>query len=51
MKRSECCPNGSRFLLLLGVVVVAAQAGGYHLLKKISLGTAEGGGEYLTILR
>src|SRR5271157_2460798 len=37
---------GSCFLLL-GTAVLAFQAGGgYHLLKKISLGAAEGGGEY-----
>ena len=27
-------------------VLAAASAGGYHLLKKIPLGAAEGGGEY-----
>ena len=33
--------------LLLSAVVLAFQSGGsYHLLKKISLGAAEGGGEY-----
>jgi len=33
--------------LLLGTVVLGFQAaGGYHLLKKIPLGAAEGGGEY-----
>ena len=48
MKRS----NGSRLaiclcFLALGACALAAQtAGGYHLLKKISLGAAEGGGEY-----
>jgi YVTN family beta-propeller protein len=47
--------NDSRFgrlsvclsLLLLGAYVLAAPpAGGYHLLKRIPLGAAEGGGEY-----
>src|ERR1022692_1506714 len=34
-------------VLLLSAAVLAFQAGGsYHLLKKISLGAAEGGGEY-----
>jgi DNA-binding beta-propeller fold protein YncE len=34
-------------ILALGAyVLVAASAGGYHLLKKIPLGAAEGGGEY-----
>src|SRR5438034_11801260 len=34
-------------LLLLGSIAFAFQsAGGYHLLKKVSLGAAEGGGEY-----
>src|SRR5262249_61232276 len=28
------------------IVLAAAPAGGYHLLKKIPLGPAEGGGEY-----
>ena len=35
------------YLFLLGAVVFAFQAvGGYHLLQKIPLGAAEGGGEY-----
>ena len=34
-------------VLLLSAAVLAFQTGGsYHLLKKISLGAAEGGGEY-----
>src|ERR1700682_6172374 len=33
-------------LLLLCAYVVAFQGGAYHLLKKIPLGAAEGGGEY-----
>jgi YVTN family beta-propeller protein len=34
-------------ILVIGTVVVTAiPAGGYHLLKKIPLGAAEGGGEY-----
>jgi YVTN family beta-propeller protein len=38
-------------VLLLSAAVVAFQAGGsYHLLKKISLGAAEGGGEYFDYL-
>src|SRR5215471_20156069 len=37
----------SLFILALGAIVVAAiPAAGYHLLKKIPLGAAEGGGEY-----
>ncbi len=47
MKRCDVALAGGGFcFLLLGVVVLAAQAGGYHLLKRIPLGTAEGGGEY-----
>ncbi len=35
------------YLLLLGTLVFAFQPkGGYHLLRKVSLGAAEGGGEY-----
>src|ERR1017187_10572206 len=38
-------------VLLLSAAVLAFQAGGsYHLLKKISLGAAEGGGEYFVYL-
>jgi hypothetical protein len=33
-------------LLLAGYVFAFQTAGGYHLLKKVSLGAAEGGGEY-----
>ena len=34
-------------ILVIGTIVVAAiPAGSYHLLKKIPLGAAEGGGEY-----
>src|SRR5215471_16580568 len=37
----------SLFILALGAIVVAAiPAAGYHLLKQIPLGAAEGGGEY-----
>jgi hypothetical protein len=37
--------------LLLSAVVLAFQSGrSYHLLKKISLGAAEGGGEYFDYL-
>ena len=31
---------------LLGVPILFAAAGGYHLVRKVSLGAAEGGGEY-----
>ncbi len=34
------------FLLLVGYIVASPQKGGYHLLKKVPLGAAEGGGEY-----
>jgi YVTN family beta-propeller protein len=37
---------GVCFLCLGAYVLAAPQAGGYHLLKKISLGAAEGGSEY-----
>jgi DNA-binding beta-propeller fold protein YncE len=33
-------------ILGLGIMVLVAAPGGYHLLKKIPLGAAEGGGEY-----
>src|SRR5438270_6447706 len=33
-------------LLSLGACILAPRAGGYHLLKKVPLGAAEGGGEY-----
>ena len=33
-------------LLLIAACILAFQPGGYHLLKKIPLGAAEGGGEY-----
>ncbi len=47
MKLREVVLAGGGFcFLLLGVAGLAAQAGGYHWLKKIPLGTAEGGGEY-----
>jgi YVTN family beta-propeller protein len=48
MKRRSFALWGAGFCcLLLGAAVLAFQAGGgYHLLKKISLGAAEGGGEY-----
>src|ERR1700688_1701698 len=46
MKKSLFLPLVS-FALLLGAVAVANAAGpGYHLIKKISLGAAPGGGEY-----
>src|ERR1700686_3290116 len=48
LKRSEL-ERGAFFgcLLCLGACILAAQqAGGDHLLKKIPLGAAEGGGEY-----
>src|SRR5438477_4847701 len=35
-----------RLLVLGAIVLVAVSAGGYHLLKKVPLGAAEGGGEY-----
>src|SRR5438477_10389237 len=35
-----------RLLVLGAIVLVAVSAGGYHLLRKIPLGAAEGGGEY-----
>src|SRR3979411_234798 len=34
------------FFALLGAVAMAAPGTGYHLIKKISLGAAPGGGEY-----
>jgi hypothetical protein len=37
---------GLGFLWLGAYALVAPPAGGYHLLKNISLGAAEGGGEY-----
>ena len=37
---------GSSCFLLLAACILAFQSGGYHLLKKITLGAAEGGGEY-----
>jgi DNA-binding beta-propeller fold protein YncE len=37
---------GLSFLLLAACVFAFQGGGGYHLLKKISLGAAEGGGEY-----
>src|SRR5690349_4746611 len=37
----------SLYLLVFGTLALAAiPAGGYHLLKRIPLGAAEGGGEY-----
>jgi DNA-binding beta-propeller fold protein YncE len=48
MKHRSCALLGGGFcFLLLGAAILASQAGGgYHLLKKIPLGAAEGGGEY-----
>jgi YVTN family beta-propeller protein len=48
MKRSHLSymAVGLCFLLLAAGVFAFQAAGGYHLLKKISLGAAEGGGEY-----
>jgi len=37
---------GLCFLGLAAYIPAAAPAGGYHLLKKIPFGAAEGGGEY-----
>jgi YVTN family beta-propeller protein len=37
---------GSCFLLAAGCVFAFQAMGGYHLLQKVSLGAAEGGGEY-----
>ncbi len=47
MKRSHLAyfAVGLSFLLLAGLVF-AFQGGGYHLIKKVSLGAAEGGREY-----
>src|ERR1700730_3023745 len=42
--RVACVVLGS--CLLFCACVFAFQGGGYHLLKKIPLGAAEGGGEY-----
>src|SRR6202140_5261123 len=48
MKRSMVArlACSSAFLLLCVYVLAFQQGGAYHLLKKISLGAAEGGGEY-----
>ncbi|HXB75017.1 MAG TPA: hypothetical protein VNY05_42690 [Candidatus Acidoferrales bacterium] len=48
MKRSTFAwlGSGSCFLLLGAAVLAYQSAGGYHLLKKVALGAAEGGGEY-----
>src|SRR5882762_3328397 len=48
MKRSHFSywAVGSCFLLLAGYVSAFQAGGGYHLLKKVPLGAAEGGGEY-----
>src|ERR1700674_5456874 len=48
MKRSHLVywSVGLCFLLLAAYVFAFQTGGGYHLLKKISLGAAEGGGEY-----
>ena len=48
MKRSSrtCLAVGSLFLSAAACVLAFQPAGGYHLLKKIPFGAAEGGGEY-----
>src|ERR1017187_4155766 len=48
MKRSSrtCLAVGSLFLSAAACVLAFPPAGGYHLLKKIPFGAAEGGGEY-----
>jgi len=49
MKKSDLVCLAVRSLCLLGLgayLIAAPPAGGYHLIKKVSLGAAEGGGEY-----
>src|SRR5271166_5450815 len=46
MKRFSLSCLAMCLLLLFSSLVMAAPVGGYHLLKTIPLGAAEGGGEY-----
>lgn len=46
MKGCNLVRTAAGFLILASVVFAFQATGGYHLLKKISLGAAEGGGEY-----